>query len=65
MPTYRLFPVDEQGHVCDPPIIINAGTDALAIATAMQLVDGREIEVWDEARRVGLVQRFGNDPCDR
>jgi hypothetical protein len=36
---------DEQGHVCVPPTIIDAKTDALAIATAMQLVDGREIEI--------------------
>jgi hypothetical protein len=57
MPQYRLFPVDERGHVCDPPLIITARTDADAIAHGIVVVDGRAIEVWDEVRRVGMIER--------
>ena len=57
MPHYRLYPLDERGHVCDPPQIIEAKTDADAIAQAMQLVNGHDLEVWDMARRVGLIER--------
>lgn len=57
MPQYRLFPVDGRGHVCDPPMIITARTDTEAMTQAMQLADGCDLEVWDEARRVGVVER--------
>ncbi len=57
MPHYRLYPLDERGHVCDPPQIIEAKTDADAIAQAMQLANGHDLEVWDMARRVGLIER--------
>jgi hypothetical protein len=60
MPKYRLFPLNEQGHVCDPPTIIEAETDDSALARAMQLVHGRDIEVWDEGRYVGVAKRRGN-----
>ena len=57
MPNYRAFPLDTRGHVVAPPRIIEAETAAQAIVRAMQLVDGRDLEVWDAVRRVGLIRR--------
>ena len=57
MPHYRLYPLDQGGHVCDPPNIIEADSDADAIAQAMQLVNGHDLEIWDQARRVGFIER--------
>jgi hypothetical protein len=63
MPQYRLFPIDERGHVCDPPMIITARSDADALAQGIVLVDSNNLEVWNEARRVGLIERHcGNRP---
>lgn len=57
MPTYRAFEVDDGGHVCTPPRIINAMSDLQAIVKAMQLVIGKAMEVWDETRPVGVIER--------
>jgi len=56
MPNYRAFPLDPRGHVVAPPRVIEAETAAQAIVRAMQLVDGRDLEVWDAVRRVGLIR---------
>jgi hypothetical protein len=39
----------------EPPIVIEAADDKLAVERAKQLVPGCEIEIWDEKR---LVARF-------
>ena len=57
MQIYRAFSVDEAGHVCAPSREFKAETDFEAITRAMQLVDGHAMEVWDQARRIGLIQR--------
>jgi len=56
MRKFRVYPLNEQGHVCDPPIIVEAATDDFALATARQLADGRDVEVWDESRCVGSIK---------
>ena len=37
MPLYRIYQLDEAGHVSDPPKIIEARTAAAAIAQAKQI----------------------------
>ena len=44
MPLYRIYQLDENGHVSDPPKIIEARTAAVAIAQAKQM-DGYDLEI--------------------
>jgi hypothetical protein len=56
MPLYRIYQLDENGHVSDPPKIIEARTAAVAIAQAKQM-DGYDLEIWNESRCVGKIER--------
>jgi hypothetical protein len=52
MTEYRLYRVDDEGHIQGPPVIVSCDDDDAAIAQAKQYVDGVSIEVWDRARRI-------------
>jgi hypothetical protein len=56
MPLYRIYQLDEAGHVSDPPKIIEARTAAVAIGQAKQMVDGYDLEIWDGSRCVGKIE---------
>jgi hypothetical protein len=56
MPLYRIYQLDENGHVSDPPKIIEARTAAVAIAQAKQM-DGYDLEIWNVSRCVGKIER--------
>jgi hypothetical protein len=49
---YRFYVLDESEHVSQPPQIVECAGDEDAIRQARQLLDGKVIEVWDEARRI-------------
>ena len=55
MIAYRLYEIDEAGHVRGPPRIVRCKDDNSALSEAQQYVDGHAIEVWTEAKRVGLI----------
>lgn len=57
MSNYRAYPLDEDGHTFSGPKTFEAESDIEAIVLAMQLVDGYAMEVWDETRRVGVIER--------
>jgi hypothetical protein len=61
MPLYRAYELDEKGHVVGPPVIIVTSNDTDALTHAKRRIDGRDLEIWDEARRVGLVERGRRD----
>lgn len=61
MTRYRAYQVDTGGHIFAPAMIVEARTDAEAIVQAMQWVDAYDLEIWDEARRVGLIERGSDD----
>ena len=61
MAIYRAFHVDEGEHICSPPREFQAETDFEAITRAMVFVDGHAMEVWDQERRIGLIQRCPGD----
>ena len=44
--------MDEKGHVFGPPLIIVASNDTDALTYAKRWIDSRDLEIWDEARRV-------------
>jgi len=50
---YRIYVVDQTGHVTEPPHIVVCDEDEQAINHARRFyLDGNPVEVWDEARRV-------------
>jgi len=50
MPTYRIYTFDQGGHVRRPPQVIECVNDEAAVKEARQLLDGKVIEVWEQAR---------------
>jgi hypothetical protein len=58
MPQYRIYRVNERGYATPPPQIIEATDYAHAIAQATLMAQEEcDLEVWDEARRVGVIER--------
>jgi hypothetical protein len=57
MPLYRVYFVDNTGHVSGPPEVIDEDTNESACEKARQLVDGHDVELWLEDR---LVMRFSH-----
>lgn len=55
MPEYRLYVV-KNGHISEPPKVIECGDDSEVIEHARQLLDGATIEVWELARRVARLE---------
>jgi len=54
---YRLYKLDQNGHVNGPPQILTCEDDDAALIEARKYVDGHAIEIWLEDRRVGLIPR--------
>ena len=55
MPIYRLYRINEEGRIEEPPVLLQLATDEAALREAKRHVDGHNIEVWKDARLVGLV----------
>ena len=49
MPTYRIYTF-VAGHVREPPKVIECEIDEAAVVEAKQLLNGKVIEVWEQAR---------------
>jgi hypothetical protein len=43
---YRLYVLKQDGHVADPPRIMECANDGDAIRLAQQYLDGKALEVW-------------------
>jgi hypothetical protein len=59
MPQYRAYPIQSTKPGTSSPHrrVIDADTDAEAIAEAMQWFDGTALELWDDVQRVGVIER--------
>jgi hypothetical protein len=49
---YRIFRVGEDGHFAGPPHEVDCSNDGEAVAIAMQIKDGVDLEIWDHKRFV-------------
>jgi hypothetical protein len=58
MRPYRIFFLGQDGHIKQPPEIIECPDDQTAIEKAKQLLDGRTVEIWESSR---LVARLAPD----
>jgi hypothetical protein len=52
MAQYRVLFLDEHGRIEQAPAVIECADDKAAIEQAIQLLDGRLVEVWQEGRLV-------------
>ncbi len=52
MAEYRVYSLDYDGHISRPAQIIHCIDDAQAIEQTLQLMDGKDLELWDGARQV-------------
>jgi hypothetical protein len=57
MPVYRLYFIGDDDHVKGAPKIIDVGNDEQAIQEAERWVDGHDVEVWDQARKVARLSK--------
>jgi hypothetical protein len=58
MHPYRIYLIDEAGHILAPAVVIECGDDQEASAEAVKHTNGNSAELWDGAR---LVVRFPSD----
>ena len=59
MANYRFYVLDKDDHVREPPQVFECRSDEVAVEKAVQLLNGRVIEVWDHSRRVVRLEPTG------
>ena len=59
MPDYRIYVVDEHGHIAGPAHVITCATDEEAIEKAKPMIDRHDIELWDGARKIAKISASG------
>lgn len=52
---YRLYTLNKNGKVSGPPRILTCDHDEAALKEARKYVDGHDIEIWRDNKRVGLI----------
>jgi hypothetical protein len=52
MPEYRIFVVESDSYITQPPQIVECADDQEAIQYAKQFIDGRDVELWQKSRCV-------------
>jgi hypothetical protein len=55
VPDYRIYSLDNRGHVAGAPALISCNTDLEAIDLAAQVESESDLEVWEGARRVSYL----------
>jgi hypothetical protein len=55
MPLYRIYQLDDGGHISTPPKIVECADDQDAISKTAQVANGKTVELWEAAR---FIVRF-------
>jgi hypothetical protein len=55
MVLYRVYALDRDAHVAEPPRTLQCADDGEAIRQARQWLDGKDLEIWDGGRRVAWL----------
>ncbi len=50
VPEYRIFFLDPDSYITQPPQIVECADDQEAIQKAKQFIDGHDIELWEKDR---------------
>lgn len=60
MGTYRAYSIERDGHIVEPPVVIECSDDEQAIeAVASEVTDGKLRELWQGSRRVTVIAPAG------
>lgn len=52
VPEYRIFVVEWDNYITQPPQLVECANDKEAIQYAKQFIDGRDVELWEKSRCV-------------
>ncbi len=55
MPEYRIFQIGTNGRASGPSTAVECTGDAAAVDLAMQLLNGLDLEVWNQQRFVARL----------
>jgi hypothetical protein len=55
MPFYRIYQLDDGGHISAPPATVECADEQDAISKAAQVANGKAVELWEGAR---FIVRF-------
>jgi hypothetical protein len=55
LPDYRIYLIDHDGHFHSSVPLPNCVDDETAIEAARQLIDGRDVELWQLDRKVAIL----------
>lgn len=56
MPVYRFYALTADGHVIEPPALVEFADDEAAVAEAEKRLDKTPVEVWQLARLVAHLK---------
>ena len=54
---YRVYRVEENGHIRVPPVVLSCDCDDDAIERTKQLLDGADLELWSFGRLVTRLKK--------
>ena len=57
MASYKIYQIDDRGHIFRPAIEFDCHGDDVAIAEARKYLDGHAVEVWEGGRHVATFNR--------
>lgn len=60
MPLYRAYTIGPDGRVLSAAVLSECSDDASAINATRMLLRGRQIELWDKARLVAVIDHRNN-----
>jgi hypothetical protein len=55
MNEYRVYRLDKDGHIFAPPYGFTSASDTTAIETASRMIDGEDLELWQQSRLVARL----------
>ena len=65
VPAYRIYSINQAGHISGPPEIVECPDDQEAAQIAKLFIDGKDVEVWDGPRFVvGLKAAPRKQACE-
>jgi hypothetical protein len=56
MAAYRFYVLGSDGHIVQPPQVVECADDTAAIQQARQYLDGKAIEVWHSAKLITRLE---------
>jgi hypothetical protein len=57
---YRIYELDDGGHISTPPAVVECANAQDAISQAAQAANGKAVELWEGAR---FIVRFPRREC--